>query len=158
VRMAFMHMGNRLALTMALCLLTFPLHSLPLHAEEKPIQTLSEESAPDDKTTAGNEGTASYYAKRYNGRRTHSGARYHPEKLTAASPDLPLGCRVKVVNLENGKEVLVTVNDRCRRKKDPFIDLSRSAARKLGFLGRGTARVKIFPMAEGDESLETARR
>ncbi len=146
--MAFMLMGNRVALIMALCLLILSLLSLPLQAEETSPQKSPEETAPDGKTAAGKEGMASYYAKRYNGRRTHSGARYRPEKLTAASPDLPLGCRVKVVNLENGREVLVTVNDRCRRKKIPFIDLSRGAAKILGFLGRGTARVRIIPQVE----------
>lgn len=149
--MAFMQPGNRLALIMALCLLILPLLPLPLLAEDIPIQKAPEEISPDDKA-AGREGTASYYATRYNGRRTHSGARYKPENLTAASPDLPLGCRVKVVNLENGREVLVIVNDRCRRKKAPFIDLSRGAARKLGFLGKGTARVRIIPQAEDEES------
>ncbi len=146
--MAFMQMGNRMALIMALCLLILSLLSLPLQAEEKPPQKSPEETAPDDQAAAGKEGMASYYAKRYNGRRTLSGARYRPEKLTAASPDLPMGCRVKVVNLENGREVLVTVNDRCRRKKVPFIDLSRGAARILGFIGRGIARVRIIPQEE----------
>ena len=83
--MAFMQMGNRMALIMALCLLILSLLSLPLQAEEKPPQKSPEETAPDDQAAAGKEGMASYYAKRYNGRRTLSGARYRPEKLTAAS-------------------------------------------------------------------------
>ncbi len=146
--MASMHMGKRLVLSMILCQLFLPLHTLPLQAEETANKADSEEKAAADKTTAGEEGTASYYARRYHGRKTHSGVRYDPEMMTAASPDLPLGCRVKVINLANGKEVQVTVNDRCRRKKTPFIDLSRGAARKLGFLGKGTTRVRIIPLDE----------
>jgi rare lipoprotein A len=73
--------------------------------------------------------------------------------MTAASPDLPMGSKVTVKNLNNGKEVLVTVNDRCSKKKTPFIDLSRAAARKLGFLGRGIARVMIT-LFEGKDRTE----
>ncbi|NJD91896.1 MAG: septal ring lytic transglycosylase RlpA family lipoprotein, partial [Geobacter sp.] len=58
------------------------------------------------------------------------------------------GSRVKVINLANDKEVVVTINDRCRQRKTPFIDLSRAAAKELGFLGKGTARVRIIPLAE----------
>jgi rare lipoprotein A len=147
-----MQKENRLALFLALCLLLLPLHTLPLQAEETATQKSTEVGTPAAATMAGEEGIASYYAKRYNGRKTHSGARYRPEGLTAASPDLPLGCRVRVINLESGEEVLVTINDRCRRKKTPFIDLSRAAAKKLGFLGNGTARVRIIPL-DDDESL-----
>jgi rare lipoprotein A len=66
--------------------------------------------------------------------------------MTAAHATLPLGSRVRVVNLSNGREVDVTVTDRCRRRSFPFIDLSRSAAAKLGFLGRGTAKVRIISL------------
>ncbi|HWI40157.1 MAG TPA: septal ring lytic transglycosylase RlpA family protein [Verrucomicrobiae bacterium] len=91
-------------------------------------------------------GIASYYAKKYTGRRTTSGAVHDPAKLTAAHASLPLGTRVKVVNPENGREVVVVVNDRCARKKTPFIDLSREAARRLGFLGDGMTRVVMIPL------------
>lgn len=94
----------------------------------------------------GHEGLASYYARRYKGRRTHSGVRYDPKKLTAAHPTLPLGTRVKVVALGTKREVTVTVNDRCRKRSQPFIDLSRAAARKLGIIGKGLAKVRIIPL------------
>jgi rare lipoprotein A len=97
---------------------------------------------------AGEEGLAAYYSGRYKGRRTNSGHRYDPRKLTAAHPSLAFGTRVKIINLANDKEVVVTVNDRCRPQKQPFIDLSREAARRLGFLGKGTARVQIIPLEE----------
>lgn len=101
-----------------------------------------------DEESQGEEGFATYYAKRYAGRRTNSGVRYNPEKLTAAHPTLPHGTKVKVINLANDREVIVTVNDRCRARKEPFIDLSRAAARELGFLGKGKTRVRIIPLEE----------
>jgi rare lipoprotein A len=93
-------------------------------------------------------GQAAYYAKRYEGRRTASGSRYRHDGMTAAHATLPLGSRVRVVNQGNGREVVVTVTDRCRRRPFPFIDLSRGAARKLGFLGRGQAKVRIIPLQD----------
>jgi rare lipoprotein A len=94
------------------------------------------------------EGFASYYAKRFEGRRTTSGHRYHPEKMTAAHQSLPLGTVVRVVNPATSQEVHVTINDRCARKPFPFIDLSRAAAKKIGLWGKGKIRVVIIPLLE----------
>jgi rare lipoprotein A len=94
------------------------------------------------------EGFASYYAKRFEGRRTTSGQRYHPDKMTAAHHSLPLGTVVRVVNPSTSQEVHVTVNDRCSRKPFPFIDLSRAAAKKISLWGKGRIRVVIIPILE----------
>jgi rare lipoprotein A len=94
------------------------------------------------------EGFASYYAKRFEGRRTTSGHRYHPEKMTAAHQSLPLGTVVRVVNPATSQEVHVTINDRCARKPFPFIDLSRAAAKKIGLWGKGKIKVVIIPLLE----------
>ncbi len=93
-------------------------------------------------------GLATYYAKRFEGRRTTSGHRYHPEKLTAAHHSLPLGTVVRVVNPDTKQEVHVTVNDRCARKPFHFIDLSRAAAQKIGLWRRGSMKVVIIPLLE----------
>jgi rare lipoprotein A len=106
-----------------------------------------------DKEAAGTVGIARYYAKRYKGRKTSSGVIYNPRKLTAAHPTLPLGTQVKVVNLANNRSVIVMVNDRCRKHETPFIDLSRQAARKLDFLGRAKANVRIIPLEKDNPSL-----
>jgi len=94
------------------------------------------------------EGFASYYAKRFEGRRTTSGHRYHPEKMTAAHRTLPLGTVVRVVNPATSQEVHVTINDRCAPKRYPFIDLSRAAAKKIGLWGKGKIKVVIIPLLE----------
>jgi len=141
-----------LALLVALCQPFINLDPLPLHAQETSDQITKEKSTPSETAANGKEGTATYYAKRYHGKRTHSGDRYHPDKLTAASPDIPMGSKVMVKNLDNGREVQVTVNDRCRKKRNPFIDLSRAAAKKLGFFGRGKARVLITRLEDEESS------
>lgn len=127
------------------------IQTLPLQAEEI-SQDVEKGQGGQVVTTeekaAGVEGIATYYAKRYNGRKTNSGERYKPEKLTAAHPSFPLGTKVKVVNLDNRNEVIVRINDRCRKRKTHNIDLSRAAAKKLGFFGKGMARVLIIPVEE----------
>ena len=94
------------------------------------------------------DGFASYYAKRFEGRRTTSGHRYHPDKLTAAHESLPLGTVVRVVNPATNQAVHVTINDRCARKSFNFIDLSRAAAKKIGLWGKGMIRVVIIPLLQ----------
>jgi rare lipoprotein A len=94
------------------------------------------------------EGFASYYAKRFEGRRTTSGHRYHPDKLTAAHESLPLGTLVRVVNPATSQEVHVTITDRCARKSFNFIDLSRAAAKKIGLWGKGKIKVVIIPLLQ----------
>lgn len=108
-----------------------------------------EELVQKSSTLKAMEGYASYYASRFIGRRTTSGHRYHPEKMTAAHQSLPLGTVVRVVNPATNQEVHVTINDRCAPKRFPFIDLSRAAARKIGLWGKGRMRVVIIPLLEG---------
>lgn len=149
--MAQLNLGGRLALMVVLCQLFLAFHTLPLQAEE-PTKTSQEEPAVASREAAnGVAGTATYYARKYNGRRTYSGARYNPQKLTAAHATLPMGSRVKVVNPTNDREVVVTINDRCRKRRSSHIDLSRAAARKLGFLGKGQTKVRIISLTENEE-------
>jgi rare lipoprotein A len=108
-------------------------------------------SAPD-----GAEGIARYYAKRYKGRRTTSGEIYSPKKLTAAHPALPLGTRVKIVNLANNKSVIVTINDRCLEHEEVFIGLSRKAARQIGMMKQGKANVRITIVEDENQSDEVS--
>jgi rare lipoprotein A len=88
-------------------------------------------------------GVASWYGYPYHGRRAASGEIYDMEKLTAAHRTLPFGSLVRVENLENGRRVQVRINDRGPFVEGRIIDLSRAAARALGMLGPGTARVRL---------------
>ena len=94
----------------------------------------------------GQVGDASFYDASFNGRTTASGDTYDERKLTAAHPTLALGTRVRVTNLENEKSVVVVVNDRGPYVTGRIIDLSRRAARLLGFVDDGTTRVRVQPL------------
>jgi rare lipoprotein A len=88
-------------------------------------------------------GHASWYGEEFAQRPTASGERYDPGKLTGAHRTLPLGSRVRVTNLQNGRSVLVTINDRGPYAGRRAIDLSYGAARALGMIERGVTRVRI---------------
>ncbi len=84
-------------------------------------------------------GQASWYA--LDGQRTANGERMNSRRMTAAHRTLRFGTRVKVRNMANGRTVTVRINDRGPFTRGRIIDLSKAAARKLGFLGRGATRV-----------------
>ncbi|ATL46643.1 septal ring lytic transglycosylase RlpA family lipoprotein [Chitinophaga caeni] len=88
-------------------------------------------------------GKASYYADKFEGRKTASGATFKQRKLTAAHKTLPFGTVVKVKNLDNGKTVKVTINDRGPFVAGRIVDLSKKAAKKLGMVRSGVAKVQI---------------
>lgn len=89
-------------------------------------------------------GTASYYSDKFDGGRTASGERFDQDKLTCAHSSLPFGCRIRVTNLHNNKSVDVKVNDRGGfAKHGRMIDLSKAAAREIGMMSKGTAKVKV---------------
>lgn len=97
-------------------------------------------------------GVASWYGPGFHGKKTASGEIYSQNGMTAASRTLPLGTRVMVTNLANGKEAEVTINDRGPYVDGRIIDLSKAAARKLGLLNPGTARVRIEVISDEIES------
>lgn len=89
------------------------------------------------------EGTASFYADKYHGRKTANGEIYNMYDLTAAHPSLPLGVKIRVTNLENGKQAILRVNDRMPKHPDRIIDLSYKAAIVLDFVKQGLTKVRI---------------
>src|SRR5258708_35774179 len=88
-------------------------------------------------------GIASFYAKKFNGRKTYDGSIFSSAKLTAACNVLPMGTWVKVTNLRNKKTVIVKINDHLHYKNKRLINLSKYAAKKLGFTSRGITKVKV---------------
>ncbi|MGO9056478.1 MAG: septal ring lytic transglycosylase RlpA family protein [Candidatus Binataceae bacterium] len=86
---------------------------------------------------------ASWYGRKFTGRKTASGEKFSPREMTAASKDLPLGTRVVVTNMRNGHSVRVRINDCGPLRKGRKIDLSMRAAHKLGIIHDGVAPVKI---------------
>jgi rare lipoprotein A len=93
-------------------------------------------------------GIASWYGREFHGRRTACGERYDMHGRTAAHKTLPLQTVLLVTNLENGRETVVRVNDRGPFVKGRILDLSLTAARELGIVQKGTARVRISALGE----------
>ncbi len=89
------------------------------------------------------EGLASWYGKKFHGRKTSNGETYDMYAMTAAHKTLPMNVHLKVTNLSNGRTSVVRVNDRGPFVKNRIIDLSYSAAKELGVVGPGTAPVRI---------------
>ena len=88
-------------------------------------------------------GQASFYANKFQGRLTANGETFSQKKLTAACNSLPLGTWIQVTNLKNGKIVVVKTNDRLHPKTRRLIDLTTTAAKKLGYVSRGLTRVRV---------------
>lgn len=88
-------------------------------------------------------GVASFYANKFNGRKTASGQRFSQSKLTAGHRTLPLGTEVRVTNIRNNKSVDVRINDRGPYYGGRIIDLSSAAAAKIGMIRAGLAHVKL---------------
>jgi rare lipoprotein A len=119
-----------------------------LKAEEASLKEINTESSVSQQTTQATRpkiiyGTASYYADKFNGRKTATGHIYSHEKLTAACNVLPLGTWVRVTNLRNNHAVIVQINDRLHPKNKRVVDLSKMAASRLGYVKRGLTQVKV---------------
>jgi rare lipoprotein A len=95
-------------------------------------------------------GKASFYADKFEGIQTASGEKYRHNKLTAAHKTLPFGTKVRVTNLASKESVVVVINDRGPYVENRIIDISRSAAEKLGFINDGLAEVSLEVVDAGD--------
>ncbi len=98
---------------------------------------------PPSRPAGGQVTFASWYGDSFDGRRTASGERFDANGFTAAHRSLPLGTRVRVTNLANGRSVVVRINDRGPFVRGRAIDVSYGAARALGMQGCGTGRVHV---------------
>lgn len=103
-------------------------------------------------------GRASFYADKFHGRRTASGERLNQAELTAAHPDLPMGSLVEITNLENGKSVVLRVNDRGPFTPGRVLDVTREAAERLDMVRRGVVRVGVKVLRRGHASSPAAFR
>ena len=104
------------------------------------------------------EGIASWYGTKFHGRRTSSGERYDMYAMTAAHKTLPLPTYARVTNLDNGRSVIVKINDRGPFHEDRIIDLSYSAAIRLGTVKSGTGRVEVVALDPRNYSRQGLRQ
>ncbi len=101
------------------------------------------------------EGIASYYSDQFNGHQTSNGEMYDMYALTAAHPTHPFNTKVKVTNLDNGRTVILRINDRGPFVKDRIIDVSYLAAKQLQMIGSGTAQVRVEVLEWGQLDVNT---
>ncbi|MCW8828845.1 MAG: septal ring lytic transglycosylase RlpA family protein [Gammaproteobacteria bacterium] len=94
-------------------------------------------------------GIASWYGRKFHGRKTSNGETYNMYAMTAAHKTLPIPSYVQVTNLDNGKRIVVRVNDRGPFHEGRIIDLSYTAAQKLDIVGHGTGRVEVRAIEAG---------
>lgn len=122
----------------------------PDAAEARPPAPVPEPTPPPEAEPepedAVQEGMASFYAHRFHGRRTASGVRYDMHAMTCAHPTAAFGTRLRVTDVDTGRSVVVTVNDRGPYARGRVIDLSLAAAKRLGIVKRGVARVRVEPL------------
>ena len=95
-------------------------------------------------------GMISYYAEKFNGKPTYSGEIYDMNGISAAHPSYPMGTIVRVTNLNNGKQIVLKINDRMPYRNDRIMDLSLGAAEKLGFIESGITKAKIEVLKWGN--------
>ena len=103
-------------------------------------------------------GVASWYGPGFHGKRTANGERFDKNELTAAHRTLQMPSLVRVTNLENGRSLVVRVNDRGPFKRGRVIDVSERAASLLGFKGVGTAKVRLDLLADESKAIAMAAR
>lgn len=114
-------------------------------------------SAPPEASEEGaiiGSGIASWYGPDFHGKLTANGERYNMNDYTAAHKTLPFNTMVRVDNVENGKSVVVRINDRGPYVANRIIDLSRRAAQQIDMIGSGTTSVRLMVVREGDRPID----
>jgi rare lipoprotein A len=132
--------GVALMLFQGCATLRSPFETTP---QPTPSQPTPAKESPAPPATLPQTGQASWYGAQHQGKQTASGATYDQAAFTAAHRSLPLGSKVKVTNLANGKSVEVEINDRGPFAENRIIDLSQAAAKALGIIDSGTATVRL---------------
>ncbi len=127
-----------------ICVIQCSFISVDIHAQADSLKTIVVVEENNSTT-----GTASYYAHKFEGRKTSSGEIFRQDSLTAAHKSLPFGTLVKVTNLSNDSTVVVKINDRLPPSSKRTIDLTYAAARKLNFIKKGLTKVKIEVLKAG---------
>jgi rare lipoprotein A len=133
--LSFIISKNRL---LTACLALFLLQPAHLLAQQQAATT-----QPGPKVHRVFYGMASFYSNKFNGRKTASGEIFSQGKMTCACNVLPLGTWIKVTNMRNGRSVVLKTNDRIHPKVKRLVDLTRTAAEKLGYISGGLTRVKV---------------
>ncbi|KJS35107.1 MAG: hypothetical protein VR70_16365 [Rhodospirillaceae bacterium BRH_c57] len=122
----------------------------------KPYQIAGTWYYPKEEYAYREEGMASWYGPGFHGKMTANGEPYDQNAMTAAHRTLPMPSMVRVTNLDNGRSLVLRINDRGPFAKNRIIDISQRGAQLLGFVNQGTARVRVEVMAEESMALKSA--
>ncbi|MBE6450886.1 MAG: septal ring lytic transglycosylase RlpA family protein [Alphaproteobacteria bacterium] len=122
----------------------------------KPYEILDKWYYPKEDYTYSEVGMASWYGKDFHAKKTANGEIYDMNTLTAAHRTLPLPSIVRVTNLENGRSLVLRVNDRGPYAKDRIIDISKRGAQLLGYQTKGITKVRVDILAEESKALKAA--
>lgn len=126
-------------------------------AANKPYSVLGQDFKPFDKLKPYSaRGVGSWYGRKFHGQQTSSGERYDMFGMTAAHPTLPIPSYARVTNMENGRSVIVRINDRGPFLRERLIDLSYTAAWKLGYATQGSAPLQVEAIIPGETLLASA--
>jgi rare lipoprotein A len=123
-----------------------------------PYKVQGKTYTPEETYQFSETGIASWYGPGFHGKRTANGERFDKNELTAAHRTLQMPSLVRVTNLENGRALVVRINDRGPFKRSRVIDVSEKAATLLGFKGNGTARVRLDLLADESKAIAMAAR
>jgi rare lipoprotein A len=143
---AAMHRGRNAFVMLLRAIASLAAAAFVAHAPAVAVEAA--EAAPESPVAKPQRGKASFYSQRFAGKTMADGTPFDPESLTAASKTLPLGSKARVVNLRNGKSVVVEIRDRGPFVKGRIIDVSPKAARVLGMGRAGVVRVEVTPIAD----------
>lgn len=146
-----------LAIAAQSCALISPANSPAPLPVPKPVPALNTGKPPPHTGVTIQRGEASWYGPGLHGKKTASGDRFDQTELTAAHQSFPLGSKVKVTNLKNGKTTQVDITDRGPFVQGRIIDVSKAAAEKLGMIGPGTVPVEIELLSGSERAKEAAR-
>ncbi|HEY1095871.1 MAG TPA: septal ring lytic transglycosylase RlpA family protein [Alphaproteobacteria bacterium] len=129
-----------------------------LYKVGKPYQAMGKWYTPTESYSYDETGIASWYGPGFHGKRTANGEPYDSMALTAAHPTLQLPCVARVTNLDNGRSIVVRVNDRGPFKRGRVMDVSKRAAELLGMIGAGTAKVRVQVLDQESRIVAEAAR
>ena len=138
---------KKIIFVLGICLISLVSWNFEMTSENNEVRNSEQVDNTDQRRKKVYKGTATYYHNKFHGRKTASGERYNKRKYTAAirmnKIKVPFGTIVEVKNLQNGKTVQVKVNDKMPNKSSAIIDLSRKAAKDIGLIDAGRAKVEV---------------
>jgi len=130
----------------------------PIYKVGQPYQVSGTWYYPHEDYSYDETGIASWYGQAFHGERTANGEIFNKDELTAAHPTLPMPSLARVTNLDNGRSIVVRINDRGPFEKGRLIDVSQRGAQLLGFEQTGTAKVRVQVLADESKAIADAMR